>query len=583
MLADLRAGIPSATVAAQLGRTPRAILCRQQRIAAQMAAVGVPVAAAAAAACLSPDMMAAHDGPLAAAAAAASLADTGAAGAKTGKKWTVEDEAVLLAASRDGRFSAQPSATAAVLELGRSLAALLGRLHTIAARLVAEGADEGAAAAATGLSPAAVREALLRHRSTSTAPPVPEAVLPQQRAPEPTLEQRAALDAVRAGRDVLLTGPAGTGKSFAVGLLVAQARAAGKAVAVAATTGAASVLVGGTTLHAFLGIGTGARPLSELLWHVRYRAKRALARVRAFDLLVVDEVSMLSADLFDKVVALLDALRGGAPYQLVLTGDFAQLPPVQGRFAFQSEAWARRAPTVVRLTRLLRQADDAPFQAMLERLRWGRPSPADLDALRALRNTVFPEGVEPTRLHSRNAEVDAINAAAFEALVAGGAPTRDYARVARGERAKAWADSASIPDRVQLAVGAQVMVTRNMPALGLVNGSRGVVTALRPEAVVVRTVAGREVALRPIPIACESEPELACSAMPLRLAYAMSIHKSQGVTLDAMEVDLGRSVFEFGQGYVAISRARNLASVRVLDVDERAFRAHPDVVSFYNG
>ena len=127
------------------------------------------------------------------------------------------------------------------------------------------------------------------------------------------------------------------------------------------------------------------------------------------------------------------------------------------------------------------------------------------------------------------------------------------------------------------------MVTRNIPTLGLFNGARGVVEAVSADgAVALRRPDGRRVTVRPVLVACEAEPaELRATALPLRLAYAMSIHKSQGVTLDAVEVDLGRSVFEAGQAYVALSRARSLACVRVVDVWEGAFRAHPEVVAFY--
>ena len=146
-------------------------------------------------------------------------------------------------------------------------------------------------------------------------------------------------------------------------------------------------------------------------------------------------------------------------------------------------------------------------------------------------------------------------------------PAAAVVHVARGEPAKAWADSSGIPARIVLAIGAQVMVTRNIPALNLFNGARGIAEAFLPDgAVVLRRPDGRRVAVRPVLVACESEPEeLRATAMPLKLAYAMSIHKAQGVTLDAVEVDLGRTVFEAGQAYVALSRARSLACVRVLD------------------
>jgi len=564
MLGAVRAGRGRDAVAAEIGRTAHAVFCRQQVCAARRVAGGATLAEAAEAAGLSEaearEGVALHQA----------------------RAWTDADDAALLAQAAAGT---KPAAAAEAL--GRTPGAVRSRLHALAAKAVAGGRDVAEVALATGVNLERLRAAAPARTEAQAEAQAQAQAQAQAEAAQPTDEQRAALAAVRAGRDVLITGPAGTGKSFAVALVLAQAAAAGKRVAVTATTGAAAALVGGTTLHSFLGIGTGERPLDQLLWHARHRATRALARIEALDVLVVDEASMLSAALFDKVVAYVHALRVGRPFQLVLTGDFCQLPPVQGAFAFTSETWAKRAPTVVQLTRLLRQDGDAPFQAMLMRLRWGEVTGADLDALRALRATTFPEGVEPTRLYPRNDAVDRVNAERFQELLDAGAPTRGYDRAVGGgahhrERAKAWADAAGIPARVELAVGAQVMVTRNLPELGLVNGSRGVVVALAPDAVTVRCVhAGHHATLRPIVMACESEPELQALAMPLRLAYAMSIHKSQGVTLDAMEVDLGPSVFEYGQGYVALSRARALTSVRVLDVDARAFRVHPAVATFY--
>ena len=598
MLDALRANVDTEGVAGTLGRTPRAIMCRQQIVAARQVREGSTLDAAAAFASLSleearlgiekyttllggpPPGNTTLGGP------PPGGCDTSTKQSNSGKRWTPEDDVALLAAASAGRDRVEYATV-----VGRSGGAVLGRLQSLALVSVAGGATIEEAALATGLPPSFVAEGVAKAAKAVKAaakPPLAPIVRTDTKvrttvpATDPTEEQRNALSAVRTGRDVLITGPAGTGKSFTVQLILDWARGAGKDAAVTATTGAAAALVGGRTLHAFLGIGTGSRPLSDLVWQARYRAKNALARVLAMDVLVIDEVSMLGDELFDKVIAYITTLRGpGRPFQLILTGDFCQLPPVEGAFAFKAASWIRRAPTVVQLTRLLRQDGDAPFQAMLMRLRWSNVTPEDLATLRALRNTTFPAGIEPTRLFALNAQVDRVNSEAISALLAAGAASRTYTRQARGEDAKRWADAVGVPDRIVLAVGAQVMVTRNLQDQGLYNGMRGVVVALLPDAVAIRRIDGTCFTLQRVSIACETEPTLAAMAIPLRLAYAISIHKSQGVTLDALEVDLGRSVFEAGQAYVALSRARNIASVRVLDVDPGAFRVHPEVVSFY--
>ena len=380
-----------------------------------------------------------------------------------GTRWTAEEDAALLREVGEGLSRARISEAH-----GRTEGGIRSRLAHTAARLVAEGAAPEEASRRTGVSVEDIAAEAAR-KAVPRAPRAPRALTPppSTTAPEPlspTPEQQAALDAVRSGRDVFLTGPAGTGKSATLAMIRRWAASAEKAVVLTATTGAAAALVGGATLHSFLGIGTGGKPVAEMAAFARYRLKPVVARVCAMDVLVIDEASMLSAELFDKVVAYVEELRsrdGAKPFQLVLSGDFCQLPPVQGRFCFAAESWKARRPTVVQLTRLLRQSGDAPFQEMLMRLRWGRCSPEDEAALRALQHTEFEDGLVPTRLFSLNADVDRINDAEYAALLdATGGRSVAFPRVARDERSQRWADATGFPERVDLCVGAQVMVRR---------------------------------------------------------------------------------------------------------------------------
>lgn len=498
-----------------------------------------------------------------------------------GKRWTADLEAALLAAVARG---VDHGGLAADLE--RSPGAVRGRLLGMAVRMVSAGTTTvREAAALTGTSPEDVQMEVDNPRATVTPTPRRPAqpAAPSSRpAPTwpPTAEQQAVLDTVALGRDVFLTGPAGTGKSYTIGLVLDWARSAGKKVALTATTGAAGALINGSTLYSYLGIGLGTREVADL---VAGANRHTVERVRAMDIMVIDEVSMLSAELMDKVVAYTLAVRRGVQFQLVLSGDFCQLPPVQGAFCFEAAAWAQRSPVIVQLTQLMRQSGDSAFQEMLMRLRWGECGPEDEATLRALGDTAFDGGLRPTRLHSLNAEVDRINREEFAALVALGGATRSYPRVTRDDRSRAWADAAGVPSTVVLCLGAQVMVTRNIPDLGLVNGSRGEVAWLPEDgdSVVLRRPGGGLIAVQRVALNCENDAALSVRAMPVRLAYCLSIHKSQGITLDAMEVNLGRSVFEYGQAYVAISRAKSLSSVRVLDVHPASFRTHPSVVAFY--
>ena len=400
-------------------------------------------------------------------------------------------------------------------------------------------------------------------------------------------EQAAVLDALASGRNVLLTGAAGTGKSHALNHAVDWALAHGVVTARTAMTGAAALLIGGRTLHSFLGAGLFKGEPSELARMIKPPTKK---RLRAVKLLVIDEVSMCDAELFEKASRTLCIVRGcAAPFggiQLLLVGDFCQLPPVRGGFAFTAGEWKRANPIVVDLTRTFRQSEDAAFATLLGRARFGKLKNGDLAVLAACHATEFAPGVEPTRLYATNANVDRINEQHLAALLSDGRPTVTYKSVYSNAASKRWAESVGVPDSVSLCVGAQVVVTYNVAAdQGLVNGTRGVVIGLETPVDVVIRVATGEVRRVPYATVTSSDEQgtTACSAryMPLRLAYAVTVHRSQGMTLDAVEVDLGASIFEYGQAYTALSRARSLASVRVASVDPASFRTHPQVIEFY--
>lgn len=401
-------------------------------------------------------------------------------------------------------------------------------------------------------------------------------------------EQRAVVQAVRDKRNVLLTGPAGTGKSVTLQAVVAEANEKNLAIGVTATTGAASVLIGGRTLHSFLGIGLATKDpkfLAEWL-QVKFPAKAELLKALVF--LIIDEVSMMSDELFDYISAFLKALRNDdAPFggvQLLLAGDFAQLKPVKGGYAFQSKEWDRCDFKVVVLTTIFRQHGDVAFAEMLQRLRAGKCSREDFATLKTRVGAALSKNVEPTRLYSLNADVDRINTAAFEKLLKKERAVT-YATLFKDNReeSKRWAATCGIPEQVVLCKNAQVVVTWNVnPDEGVINGSRGRIVQMDAAQVVLELVDGRRVHVgyHEVSQALDNK-SVSARFMPLKLAYALSIHKSQGMTLDCVEMDLGDSIFEYGQAYVALSRARTLDSVRIVGLSKRAFRTHPLVLKFY--
>ena len=406
------------------------------------------------------------------------------------------------------------------------------------------------------------------------------------RGGEPTPGQKRVLAAVARGRNVFMYGEGGCGKSFCISLIRARARGT---LAVTSTTGISAQLIGGTTVHSFLDIGTASKSAEDLARSATANVVRKLNKLRT---LVIDEMSMLDADLFGKIDEYLRRVRkidrpfGGV--QLVLSGDPYQIPPYgQRRFAFQNEdVWRSADFLVVELKGSVRHSSDPAFQGLLSRLRLGSCSDADLATLNALRDTEFPPGILPTKIFSKNVDVDRINADAVSDLVRSGAPYRTYEAKSRPNKPTGWwAIGLRIPASVAMCVGAQVMVTANLPSLGVFNGSRGAVLDVSSEDFVRIRLAmdGRTVDLPRQTATNDLDPADKVSYVPLKMAFALTIHKAQGQTIDAIEIDIGGDVFQPGAAYVALSRARSLASIRVASVSAKSFFASPDVTSFLGG
>jgi ATP-dependent DNA helicase PIF1 len=397
--------------------------------------------------------------------------------------------------------------------------------------------------------------------------------------------QQSILEKVRAGLNVCITGGAGTGKSFLIGEISSALRET-RHLAVTAMTGSAALLIRGTTLHSRLSLRLAKGTAVEIARHIsKYRRFTAYYDILDLDLLIIDECSMLNDTLFDKVSRVLQILRGNSkPFggvQVVLVGDLYQLPPVEGQYCFQSSVWPKCRFEICELTQNMRQKDDEPFMEMLKRLRMGRCSREDLAVLRSLKDTRFPEGIEPTKLYCKNVDVDRINSDALQ-KINGQLFTYQTRYTGSSEASMRYAKTSNVPEQVTVCMGAQVMVTYNyLPAVGLVNGTRGVVTALDQKTVTIRLLDGNEEIIPYIKIEQDDDPDVGLDFMPLKLAWAVTIHKSQGMTLDAIEIDIGSNIFTVGQAYTALSRARSLKSVRVVDVAARSFCTGRDVIEFF--
>lgn len=430
-----------------------------------------------------------------------------------------------------------------------------------------------------------------------------------------TEEQRSVIDFLITGRNIFLTGGGGVGKSYLLSVIytdlpgLMNAEKGPIKIQICALTGCAALLLGNKakTLHSWAGIGLGKGTVAELCIKIK-RNKKALRAWLTTTLLIIDEVSMMTAELLDKLNEIGKKLRGSKkPFgglQLLLVGDFFQLPPVTRGddttvFAFESNAWSEASLAIMELTHIQRQKD-AVFQSILREARVGALSKESCTILKGREGLEWKENkIRPTLLFPKRAEVELINDTNLRALQG-----RTYTYKARlvydGKVPKGFTEddehfqqvlnyvdaNASYALELDLVQGSQVMLIANVdPEAGLVNGSRGILVGFCPatELPIVEFMNGvrKPVGTHAWPL--EDFEFVSRTQVPLRLAWACTTHKSQGSSLDSALVDIGSGNFEYGQAYVALSRARSLDALYVYDFDPIAFKAHPKVKAFYQG
>ncbi|KAL6104324.1 pif1 [Pungitius sinensis] len=402
-------------------------------------------------------------------------------------------------------------------------------------------------------------------------------------------EQATVLTAVLSGRNVFFTGSAGTGKSFLLKRIMGSLPP--KSTFATASTGVAASHIGGTTLHNFAGIGSGSAPLEQCIELAQRPG--VLQHWTSCRHLIIDEVSMVEAQFFDKMESVARSVRRSTePFggiQLIVCGDFLQLPPVskgkeKASFCFQARSWRKVIQVNIELMEVRRQTDQS-FISLLQAVRVGRVT-EDVTArlMDSAYHRIERDGILATRLCTHKDDVELTNENKLQQLPGS---ARVFEALDSDPALVKTIDAHSPVSRlIQLKVGAQVMLTKNLDvARGLVNGARGVVSAFEsgkhglPR---VHFLCGATEVLKPERWVFKSGGGLHLSRLqlPLKLAWAISIHKSQGMTLDCVEISLAR-VFESGQAYVALSRARSLQGLRVMDFDPRVVRADPDVLVFY--
>lgn len=456
----------------------------------------------------------------------------------------------------------------------------------------------------------------------------------QESAQQLSPEQKYAFEKCKRGENLFISGPGGTGKSKLIQTIIQHMQEVGRKYQVCAMTGCAAVLLncGARTIHSWSGIKLGKGTADKIVTSI-LRNRKVCAEWRKTAVLIVDEVSMMSAKMFDLLDVVARAVRkiprpfGGM--QIIFTGDFFQLPPVSGegedeasgKFCFQSEQWKHVFPVkqCILLTTIFRQTDPT-YIAILDQIRRGVLSQENAEILKQhVNRPYFPEqhnGCVPTKLYPVRSKVDYINRHMFETLAQ---DEYEYEFIQK-TNASLYMDSKKlipISDKLKagelsakeleyeidalinhsrcsrnlfLKIGAAVMCTINLNVeLGICNGSQGIIVDFAEsseegfaEIPIVRFSNGITMRIGVHYWQSEEYPSIAVGQIPLCLAWAMTIHKIQGATLKMAEIDIGNRVFEYGQTYVALSRIQSLDGLYLSSFQPERIKANPHVVAFYD-
>ncbi len=394
------------------------------------------------------------------------------------------------------------------------------------------------------------------------------------------MRQDIALEIMLLGESVLLTGPAGAGKTFVLNQFIRLAKGAGKHVSVTATTGLAATHLGGTTIHSWSGIGIGDELPHGFVDHM---AKGRREIIEKTDVLIIDEISMLHdfrLDMVDEVCRLVrrkDEPFGGI--QVIMSGDFFQLPPINrgdsraGGFVVGSRVWQELDPVICYLEEQHRQ-DDEQLLDILNALRAGELRRHHAETLLERVEVVPEEGEVMTELHTVNVDVDRLNDQKLDDL---GGDELFYTQTTTGSESYVENLQRSVlaPATLRLKKSALVMAVKNSLERKYANGSQGVVIDFEPgtEYPVVEFKSGKVVTMQPDTweLRDGDKKRASITQIPLRLAWAITVHKSQGMTLDAARIDL-RKAFVEGMGYVALSRVKNLHSLYLSGINRMALQ-----------
>jgi len=432
-------------------------------------------------------------------------------------------------------------------------------------------------------------------------------------------EQQNAFDKFILGENVFVTGSAGSGKSELIRKIYRHCISNRKGIQVCALTGCASILLNckAKTVHSWSGIGLGNASVDVLINKIKQNLYKKKAWTE-ISVLVIDEVSMMSIKLFDTLDAIGRGVRNNhLPFggiQVILSGDFYQLPPVGNyndvdtmRFCFESEDWNNvfKKNCQIQLVKIFRQTDDK-YISILNQVREGVVKRSSNDLLKSRVGLIPPQGTVITQLYPRRNSVEIINCnkmkelttpeQTFEIQLLNNLPIlSDEDKRKRNKIGKVEIDielqhiktNLLCEPTLKLKVGAYVMCIVNMEIstdIVLCNGSQGIITGFSEitRLPIVRFNNGYEATINYYTWTSENIPGIGVSQIPLILAWAITIHKSQGTTLDMAQIDVGRGIFEAGQTYVALSRVKSLDGIYLTSFDVTRIKINRKVKEFYD-
>ncbi|KYJ86594.1 AAA family ATPase [Sulfurovum riftiae] len=399
------------------------------------------------------------------------------------------------------------------------------------------------------------------------------------------MKQNTALNILKSGKNVFITGSAGTGKTYLLNEYTQYLKERRIYPTIVAPTGIAASHLGGQTIHSFFALGI-RESIDEGYVEFLMEKKYLKTRFSKLKLLIIDEVSMVSPELFSSMDLILRGFKGtDVPFggvQVVISGDFFQLPPVskeakEKRFAWQSPAWKALELQTCYLQEKFRQDEDRLIQ-ILDDIRSGTISESSEKFLAERHEKELTSHFTPTKLYTHNVDVDRINLAELEKLP-GEAKLFVYESKGSQKNIEKIFKSSLVLEELALKKGAVVIFIKNNTEEGYVNGTTGTVEGFSPidNMPIVRTTEGKKIKLDLEDWSLENESgtvTATVSQVPLRLAWAITIHKSQGMTLDAAEIDLSKT-FETGQGYVALSRIRSIEGLQLKGLNTMALKVDP--------